>query len=135
MSKGAVERTENMAARMAAGRASIRRDGDRGRQLTSYMFSAEQACQLEAGTRMVIDSVGVSIILRPFYFDFARALDKLDRTDMSAPSRYEEVRALVKTWAGRGLDRALLERLACQLIRVDLSRSCTAEPAGVESKA
>ncbi len=135
MAKSPTRRVENMAARIAVGCVPARRDGDVKRQLDNYQWSAIRACNIEAMTREVIDSVGVSIVFRPFYFGFARIMGSLVTRGLSPAAILAEARIQVQAWTARGLDRKILLELARMVTNLDVSEPCPSELAGVESKA
>jgi len=67
---------------------------------------------MEIQVKQVCDSLGISVILYPFYLDFGRELWHIThQTEMSGESAAIEAELLIVKWVARSLVRSVLEAI------------------------
>jgi len=102
------------------------RRSDRGR---SWQYSVEEQVahyraalihnrEVELMTRQILDVEGVSIVVYPYYYAFARSLDKLRRRGIAGESLAIEAAILTGVWVARGLSQSVLETIRTQVFGV-----------------
>lgn len=111
------------ALRLVMGRVACRRDGDVEAQAENYTAALVRLHQLRADTATVLDSVGVPTTLRPYYYAFIMKLAKRDHMLWLEAHRLAEARVQLELWAGRGLKRDVLLKVAREVLDMDLSTS------------
>ncbi len=76
-------------------------------QMSAYF---NEIFEVEEKTKVVLDEVGVSVALSPFYFAYIRALWRLVKR-YSGNRLFQEIRIIEKKWQARGLNLAVMEKL------------------------
>jgi hypothetical protein len=99
------------------GHGSLARHGSMDRQAGNYRAACVHARELEARVREVLVAVDVSSINYPFYYSFARRLDRLSRI-CSGESFSIEARAYLDYWVARGLLAPVLKAICADLFNV-----------------
>jgi hypothetical protein len=74
--------------------------------------------EVELATSQILDTEGVSVVAYPFYYAFARSVDKLVRHGVSGESLAVEAALLIGLWVGRGLSQSVLETIRTQVFNV-----------------
>jgi hypothetical protein len=98
-----------------------RRDGDIEAQAGAFRRAQESDRDLRTSVGQLLCSAGVPSIQWLFYFDFARRLSRLSRSDMSGDVRVSEARMQLEVWVARGLNRTVLEEIAFTLFNLTLT--------------
>jgi len=109
------------ALRLVAGRGACRGDGDVEAQARNYTAALARVHQLRVDTAAILDSVGVPTTLRPYYYAFILKLAKRDRELWNEAHRRAEARVQLELWAGRGLKRDVLLKVAREVLDMDLT--------------
>ncbi len=126
---------DRYAAKLAAGRGGLRRDGNAEAQAANYAAGNILLNRLRSGTAEVLDRFGVPTIVRPFYYSYILALGKRDRRMWSETQLRNEGRILVSLWVSRGLKRDVLLAVAQDVLCLNLAdsepRPCASGEAGV----
>lgn len=112
---------DRYADKLAAGRGGLRRDGNAEAQVRNYVSGNLVLQRLRSDTAKVLDAVGVSSIVRPYYYGFALALGRRSRELWSTEQLLREGRALLSVWEARGLERAALLSIAKEVLSLDLT--------------
>lgn len=102
------------------------RRSDRGRswkysveeQVAHYRAALIHNRAVEVMTSQVLDVEGVGTIVYPYYYAFARSLDKLKRHGLAGESLAIEAAILTGTWVARGLSQDVLETIRTQVFDV-----------------
>ena len=100
--------------KLRTGHGSLARHGSMEQQASSYRAAYVHARELEARVREVLFADNVPTIQYPFYFAFARRLDRLSRV-CSGESLRVEAKAYLDYWVARGLAEPVL-RAVCALV-------------------
>ena len=106
-------------AKLRAGRGTLARHGSIERQMASFRTAYEHQRELEARVRDVLVTAEVPSISHPFYFAFARRLDRLIRI-CSGESLRMEAQAYLAYWAARGLVGEVLKAVCMQALDIIL---------------
>ena len=116
-------------AKLRAGRGTLARHGSVELQMSNFRTAYERQRALEARVRDVLVAAEVPSIQYPFYFAFARRLDRLSRI-CSGESLRMEAQAYVDYWAARGLVAAVLKVICLDAldIIVQLRRQPSSRP-------
>lgn len=112
---------DRYAAKLAAGRGGLRRDGDAEAQAANYAAGNILLQRLRSETAKVLDTFGVPTIVRPYYYGFILALGKRDRQMWSATQLRGEARVLVSLWVSRGLREDVLLAVARDVLDLVLT--------------
>ena len=102
------------------------RRGDHGRskkcsvedQVEHYRAALLHLRDVELMTKQILDDAGVSTINYPFYYSFARKLDKLKRNGISGEALAVEAALILGLWVGRGLVQSVLETIRMQVFNI-----------------
>ena len=100
--------------KLRTGHGSLARHGSMDRQASNYRAAYERARALEAGVREVLVAADVPSIHHPFYFAFARRLDRLSRI-CSGESLRVEAKAYLDYWVARGLVEPVLRAICAEV--------------------
>lgn len=103
------------------GRVPTRADGDVKRQVEQFKMGMERAEVMRVMMAQELCSRGVCTIWWPYYYDFGRKLAGLKRRVSPAETLLVEARMQLEVWVARGLDRAVLEAIACNCFELNLS--------------
>ena len=106
-------------ARLRAGRGTLARHGSVELQIGNFRVAFEHARELEGRVREVLHAAGVESIQYPFYFAFARRLDRLSRV-CSGESLRMEAQAYLSYWVARGLVGEVLKAVCMQALDIIL---------------
>jgi len=98
-------------AKLRAGRGTLARHGSVEQQMCNFRAAYQHARELEARVREVLVAEDVPSVHHPFYFAFARRLDRLSHVCAGESLRLE-AKAYLDYWAARGLAAPVL-RLIC----------------------
>lgn len=104
-------------AELRAGRGTLARHGSVERQAVNYRVAFAHARLLEARVRSVLQEADVPSISYPFYYSFARRLDRLSRICSGETLRIE-AQAYARYWAERGLNQTVLETVCFQVFEL-----------------
>ena len=104
-------------ANLRRGRGSLARHGSIERQMSNYRAAYERARELEGRVREVLLAAEVESISHPFYFAFARHLDRLSRV-CSGESLRMEAQAYLAYWVARGLVGEVLKAVCAQALDI-----------------
>jgi len=107
--------------KLRAGRTQARRDGDTESQVGAFRKAQEADRDLRTCVSQLISSAGVPSIQWLFYYDFARRMSRLCRSDMAGDVRVSEARMQLEVWVARGLKRTVLEEIASTLFTLTLT--------------
>jgi hypothetical protein len=83
----------------------------------NFRVAFEHARELEGRVREVLHAAGVESIQYPFYFAFARRLDRLSRI-CSGESLRIEAQAYLDYWAARGLVQSVLKEVCLDALDI-----------------
>lgn len=100
-------------AKLRAGHGTLARHGSIEQQAINYRAAYVHGRELEARVREVLIAADVPSIQYPFYFAFARRLDRLSRI-CSGESLRVEAKAYLDYWAARGLAAPVLGSVCAQ---------------------
>jgi hypothetical protein len=101
-------------AKLRDGRGTLARHGSVERQVANYRVAFEHARALEARVRALLVEADVSPLHFPFYYAFARRLDRLSRICSGETLRLE-AQAYAHYWAARGLNLVVLVTICVQV--------------------
>jgi len=105
-------------ANLRKGRGTLARHGSLELQMSNFRAAYERQRELEARVRDVLVTADVPSISYPFYFAFARRLDRLSRI-CSGESLRIEAQAYLAYWVARGLVESVLK--AVRLDALDIT--------------
>jgi hypothetical protein len=105
--------------KLRAGRGTLARHGSIERQMASFRTAYEHARELEARVREVLVAAEVETITHPFYFAFARRLDRLSRI-CSGESLRMEAQAYLAYWVARGLVESVLKAVCLDALNISV---------------
>ena len=106
-------------AKLLAGRGTLARHGSIERQMDNFRSAYVHGRELEARVREVLVTAEVPSIQYPFYFAFARRLDRLSRI-CSGESLRMEAQAYLAYWVARGLVESVLKGVCTQALDIIL---------------
>jgi hypothetical protein len=106
--------------KLGLGRASVRVDGDRERQLAAFRRAQERDKTLREAVAAVLSAEGVSTIWWAYYYAFGRKLAWLQAHWGDTMVMRSEARIQLDVWTARGLARPVLERVAMECFELDL---------------
>jgi hypothetical protein len=106
-------------AKLRAGRGTLARHGSIERQMDNFRAAYVHGRELEARVREVLLVADVPSISYPFYFAFARRLDRLSRI-CSGESLRIEAQAYLDYWAARGLVESVLKAVCLDALDIAL---------------
>jgi len=104
-------------AKLRAGRGTLARHGSIELQMSNFRVAYERQRELEGRVREVLLAADVPSISYPFYFAFARRLDRLSRI-CSGESLRMEAQAYLAYWVARGLVREVLKAVCAQALDI-----------------
>ena len=106
-------------AKLRAGRGTLARHGSIERQMDNFRTAYVHGRELEARVRDVLVGAEVPSIQYPFYFAFARRLDRLSRI-CSGESLRLEAQAYLAYWAARGFVEAVLKAVCLDALDISV---------------
>ena len=106
-------------AKLRAGRGTLARHGSLELQMSNFRAAYERQRELEARVRDVLVTADVPSISYPFYFAFARRLDRLSRI-CSGESLRMEAQAYLDYWVARGLVESVLKAVCLDALDIIL---------------
>ena len=104
-------------AKLRAGHGTLARHGSIEQQACNYRAAYVHGRELEARVREVLVTAEVPSIQYPFYFAFARRLDRLSRI-CSGESLRVEAQAYLDYWVARGLVQSVLKEVCVQALDI-----------------
>jgi hypothetical protein len=104
-------------AKLRAGHGTLAGHGSIEQQATNYRAAYAHGRELEARVREVLLVADVPSIQYPFYFAFARRLDRLSRI-CSGESLRVEAQAYLAYWVARGLIQSVLRTVCTQALDI-----------------
>ena len=104
-------------AKLRAGRGTLARHGSIERQMDNFRAAYERQRELEHRVRDVLVAAEVASIQHPFYFAFARRLDRLSRI-CSGESLRVEAQAYLAYWVARGLVESVLKAVCLDALNI-----------------
>jgi len=102
---------------LRAGRGTLARHGSIELQMDNFRAAYVHGRELEARVREVLVAAEVPSIQYPFYFAFARRLDRLSRI-CSGESLRIEAQAYLAYWVARGLVEAVLKAVCLDALNI-----------------
>jgi hypothetical protein len=112
---------ENYAARLRIGQCGSERNAGLRGPAQRYAEAMERQDRILAATRASLDSAQVPRVLRVFYVHFALRLGKLVHKAWGEHALREEALILIMTWRARGLNPALMRRIAREVFGLELA--------------
>ena len=106
-------------AKLRAGHGTLAGHGSIEQQAGNYRAAYVHGRELEARVREVLVASDVPSIQHPFYFAFARRLDRLSRV-CSGESLRVEAQAYLDYWAARGLIESVLKAVCVDALDIAL---------------
>ena len=100
--------------KLRTGHGTVARHGSMDRQASNYRTAYVHGRELDARVRDVLIATDVPSIHYPFYYAFARRLDRLSRI-CSGESLRVEAKAYLDYWVARGLAGPVLKEV-CILV-------------------
>jgi hypothetical protein len=104
-------------AKLRAGHGTLARHGSIEQQMNNFRVAYVHGRELEARVREVLLAAEVPSISHPFYFAFARRLDRLSRI-CSGESLRVEAQAYLEYWAARGLVESVLKAVCLDALNI-----------------
>jgi hypothetical protein len=104
-------------AKLRAGRGTLARHGSIEAQMANFRAAYECQRALEARVREVLLAERIPSVSHPFYFAFARRLDRLSRI-CSGESLRIEAQAYLAYWVARGLVESVLKVVCTQALDI-----------------
>ena len=112
---------ETYEVKLDLGRASVRVDGNRERQVAAFRRSVENDRIVRAAVSVVLSAEGISTIWWAYYYAFGRKLTWLKAHWGETRVMLSEARVQLDVWTARGLVRPVLERIATECFELDLT--------------
>jgi hypothetical protein len=106
-------------AKLRAGHGTLARHGSIERQMDNFRAAYVHGRELEVRVREVLVAADVPSIQYPFYFAFARRLDRLSRI-CSGESLRLEAQAYVAYWVARGLVESVLKEVCVDALDISV---------------
>ena len=106
-------------ANLRAGHGTLARHGSVELQMSNFRAAYERQRELEDRVRNVLVTADVPSIQYPFYFAFARRLDRLSRI-CSGESLRIEAQAYLDYWAARGLVESVLKAVCLDALDISV---------------
>jgi hypothetical protein len=104
-------------AKLLAGHGTLARHGSIEAQMRNFRAAYVHGRELEARVRDVLVAAEVASIHYPFYFAFARRLDRLSRI-CSGESLRLEAQAYLDYWVARGLVQSVLKEVCADALSI-----------------
>jgi hypothetical protein len=104
-------------AKLRAGHGTLARHGSIELQMGNFRVAFEHARELESRVREVLIADDIPTLTYPFYFAFARRLDRLSRI-CSGESLRMEAQAYLAYWVARGLTQSVLKAVCAQALDI-----------------
>ncbi len=106
-------------AKLRTGHGSLARHGSIELQVAHFREKLEHERELEGRVREVLLAANMPSMYHPYYFAFARRVDRLSHK-FSGETLVSEVRAYLEFWVARGLVEAVLKAVCAQALNLSL---------------